>query len=315
MKRSFVLILVLLALVACDASSPASSTAPVPDQVPPRVAGISDGHSQPHIDPLQANADIQIVLVPSELIVGPNRFAVGLLKNNQALLDATVHFHYYDLGDLNRPVLESEADAVRLQTPDGLTAIWAQEREFTRSGDWGVEVQARLAGDGAAIRRLGFHVTASSNTVKPGQKAPSVETLSVAAVGNDLRRLTSAVTPNAAFYRQSLAQALNSGKPTALLFATPAFCQTRFCGPAYEIASALQKRYGETINFVHVEVFDGLPNPATTAWHYAPAMQAYGLTTEPWLFLINRSGIVTYRVEGLFTEDEVNQHIRALVAD
>jgi hypothetical protein len=106
---------------------------------------------------------------------------------------------------------------------------------------------------------------------------------------------------------------MRNGKPTVLLFATPAFCQTRFCGPAYEMTSELQQRYGDQINFVHVEIYTGLPNPAANNWEVAPAMTAFGLSTEPWLFLIDRNGVVFYRVEGLFTTDEIEQYIPALL--
>ena len=107
---------------------------------------------------------------------------------------------------------------------------------------------------------------------------------------------------------------MDDGKPTVLLFATPAFCQTRFCGPAYDTTHALQLRYGAQFNFVHVEVYTGLPNPAANNWEIAPAMTAFGLTTEPWLYLIDGSGVIDYRVEGLFTTAEVERHMQNLLA-
>jgi hypothetical protein len=61
-----------------------------------------------------------VILVPFEHIVGENRFAVGLIDPAKGMIhDAAVHFGYFDLSDPTKPKLESEADAVRLQTPDG----------------------------------------------------------------------------------------------------------------------------------------------------------------------------------------------------
>jgi hypothetical protein len=137
-------------------------------------------------------------------------------------------------------------------------------------------------------------------------------TRTAAEVKDDLSQLSSAPNPNPAFYDLSLPQALGSGKPTVLLFATPAFCQTRFCGPAYEQTGELQSRYGDRFNFVHVEVYTGLPNPASNNWEVAPAMQAFGLTTEPWLYLIGADGKIAYRVEGIFTTAEVERRLLAL---
>jgi hypothetical protein len=123
--------------------------------------------------------------------------------------------------------------------------------------------------------------------------------------------LSSAPQPNPAFYQQTLAQALANGKPTVLLFSTPAFCQTRLCGPAYDTVDVLQKMYGDTVNFIHVEVYSGLPNPASNNFALDPAMTAFGLQTEPWVFVIDK-GVVAYRIEGLFTLDEIQQHLKSL---
>ena len=136
---------------------------------------------------------------------------------------------------------------------------------------------------------------------------------SAADVGGNLRMISSAPHPNPAFYHQTLAQALATGKPTMLLFATPLFCQTRLCGPSYDVMDHLQQRYGSALNYVHVEVYTGLPNPAETNWQLDPAMAAFGLQTEPWLFLIDKTGTIVYRVEGLFTEGEIDQHLKPLL--
>ncbi len=267
-----------------------------------------------HLDPALASAEMGVALVPSELVVGDNRFAVGLFDaEGQAVQDAIVHFDYYNLTDPDMPVLESHADATRQQTPDGLTTIFTQDRDFERAGAWGVEVQATFANGTSAIKRIGFQVLAESASPIPGEVAPSVDTGVSRDVNNDLSKLTSALTPNPAFYEMSLADALTSGKPTVLLFATPAFCQTRFCGPAYEITSELQQKYGDRVNFIHVEIYAGLPDPAATNWEVAPAMTAFGLSTEPWLFLLDRNGMVVYRVEGLFTVDEVERYLPAMM--
>jgi hypothetical protein len=204
---------------------------------------------------------------------------------------------------------------MRRQTPDGLTTIFAHARTFARAGEWGVEIQAEFADGTAAIQRIGFQVLADSASPTIGEAAPRVETPTASDVENDLARLASALTPNPAFYVQSLADALESGKPTVLLFATPAFCQTRFCGPAYELTGELQTRYAEAVNFVHVEVYSDLPDPAATGWQLAPAMQTYGLRTEPWLFVIGGDGRVAYRVEGLFTAEEVEEQLVPLLGN
>jgi hypothetical protein len=174
-------------------------------------------------------------------------------------------------------------------------------------------VQARFPDGTSMTQRIGFQVVANSPTLKPGMKAPALATRTAADVGGNLRMISSAPQPNPSFYHQSLAQAMANGKPTALLFATPLFCQTRLCGPSYDVIDHLQQRYGNALNFVHVEVYTGLPNPAETNWQLDPAMTAFGVQTEPWLFLIDKTGTIIYRVEGLFTEGKIEQHLETLL--
>lgn len=319
MAKYFIFFVVAAAvLVACTGGSPSETAASFATPIANEIAlhEHEDGHEHVHVDELAATAALEVALVASELVVGPNRFAVGLFDGEgQVVHDAGVHFHYYDVSDPAAPALEMEADATAIHTPDGLTTIFVHERDFGRAGDWGVEVQARFPDGSAALKRIGFEVLADSPTLKPGEMAPPLKTPALAAVGNDLSRLTSAAAPNPALHELSLAEALSNGKPTALLFATPAFCRTRFCGPAYEQVSQLEGRFGESVNFVQVEVYTGLPDPATNNWEIAPAMSAFGLATEPWLYLIGDDGRVFYRVEGVFGVDEVARQLEAVGSD
>ena len=316
-KYLVLLIFISIMLIAYSNEAPAETTAnfdtPIPNQVEVHQETAHEGHTHEHIQESQATAGLEVTLVASELVVGPNRFAVGLFDGKRRMVhEAAVHFHYYDLSNPAAPVLETEADATALHTPDGLTTIFVQEREFDRAGEWGVEVQAHFPNGDTALKRIGFEVLADSPTLKSGQKIPALDTPTAVQVNSDLSRLSSASTPNPAFYQLSLAQAITNGKPTVLLFATPAFCQTRFCGPAYELTDELEKRYGDVFNFVHVEVYTGLPNPAANNWQVAPSMTAVGLTTEPWLYLIDVEGTIVYRVEGVFTTAEVERHLQSL---
>lgn len=310
------LILTCLLLAACSSGALSEPDATFGEPISNRTELHEDDehdHEHVHVDAEDATEPLEVVLVTSELIVGPNRFAVGLFDGDrQVVHDADVHFHYFDLSDPSAPALESEADAHALQTPDGATTIFTHEREFARAGDWGVEVQARFPGGTAALKRIGFEVVAESPTIRPGQTAPAFDTPTAAEADGDLSTITSAFEVNPAFYEQSLADALSSGRPTVLLFATPDFCQTRFCGPAYEQLDDMHARYGQDINFIHVEVYTGLPDPSTNNWEVAPSMTAFGLTTEPWLYLIDATGTVTHRLEGIFTTAELEPHLQAL---
>ncbi len=313
LKNTLIILFVGMFLVACS-----SATSPTPQTAfeQPLSNRTEDFHKEGevhrHIDPEQASAQIQLVLVPSELIVGPNRFAVGIFDQGGDLVhDADVHLHFYDLTDSANPGFESEADAYPISTEDGSVTIFAYEREFPRGGLWGVEVEVTFQDGSQAINGIRFSVASDSPAVIPGEQVPPVHTPTLADVGENLSLLSSAETPNPVFYQISLDEAVASGKPTMLLFATPSYCQTRFCGPSYEIFNDLEAKYREKMNFIHVEVFTGLPNPESNNWAVAPAMEQFGLESEPWIFLIGADGIVLYRVEGVFTQDEIERHLKA----
>ena len=302
-------------LTSCTASSPPTPQIEFSEALSNKTEDKhKEGEVHRHINPEDATAQIQLVLVPSEVIVGPNRFAIGIFNQGGDLVhEADVHLHFYDLTDHSNPFFESEADAYSLSTERGDVTIFAFDREFSHAGDWGVEVEVTFPDGSEALSGIRFFVEDDSPSIKPGDKAPVIHTPVSEDVNQNLSLLSSAEKPNPAFYATSLDKSISSGQPTLLLFATPAFCQTRFCGPSYEIFNELYGIYKGQINFIHVEVFSGLPNPEINNYAVTPSMEKFGLESEPWVFLIDENGLVLYRVEGLFTPDELKKNINAFL--
>lgn len=315
LKNTLIILVFGLLLAACSSSASLTPQAEFGQPLSNRTDDVhQEGEVHRHINPEDATAQIQLVLVPSELIVGPNRFAVGIFDQGGDLVhDADVHLHFYDLTDSSNPGFESEADAHPIRTPDEQVTIFAYEREFLQGGLWGVEVEVNFRDGSQAINGIRFSVASDPASLGPGEKVPRIHTPTSSDVNQDLGLLSSAETPNPAFYQLSLEEAITSGKPTLLLFATPAFCQTRFCGPSYDIFTELEQRYRGEINFIHVEVFTGLPTPEANNWAVAPSMEQFGLESEPWIYLIGKDGTVLYRVEGLFSMDEIDDHIQQFI--
>jgi hypothetical protein len=319
--KSFVYLILTLLALSLIACGPATAAEPESafKEPPSNKTGVHQeeerseeaDHDHTHLADVELTAGLNVVMVSTELVVGPERFSVGLFDEARNMIhEAEVHFHYYDLSDPEQAVLEMEADAERLHSAEGPTTIYTHDRSFDRAGDWGVEVEAHLPDGSTARQRIGFRVNADSQSPTPGDEVPAFKTPTLADVGNDLSLLTSALEPNPAFYEISLAEAVNNGKPTVLLFATPAFCQSRFCGPAYDTINDLHRQYGDRINFIHVEVFSGLPNPAANGFKVTPAVEAFGLQSDPWAYLIDEQGTVLYRVEGLFSTAELERQLQ-----
>ena len=118
-------------------------------------------------------------------------------------------------------------------------------------------------------------------------------------------------------YQISLDDALKSGKPTALLFATPGFCKTATCGPSLKVLQDLQKTYGDTMNFIHVEVYKypfGESAQRQDGSGLSDSMVGWHLQSEPWLFLIDAKGIIAARFEGGITNEELEPALKRLIA-
>ncbi|MFO7590064.1 MAG: hypothetical protein R6X23_04095 [Acidimicrobiia bacterium] len=107
----------------------------------------------------------------------------------------------------------------------------------------------------------------------------------------------------------SLADLAGSGRPIAVLFATPALCQSAYCGPVLEELLELEADYDGRIDFVHVEIYR-----SNTGADVSPTVEAWGLPSEPWLYTVDASGTITGRLDGAFGGDEVATMLDALVA-
>ncbi len=146
----------------------------------------------------------------------------------------------------------------------------------------------------------------------PGQPMPPVRTPSP----GDSAGLEQVCTrsPACPWHDVSLDQALEQGRPLAVLVSTPAFCQTATCGPVLDILLRAAPEVGDRVGFVHLEVYATRPTgPEVTRTPLAPAVKAFGLATEPVLFLVGADGNVKDRVDGLYGTTEATQALKSLL--
>jgi hypothetical protein len=107
-----------------------------------------------------------------------------------------------------------------------------------------------------------------------------------------------------------LDQVIGKGKPVIAMFATPARCQSKYCGPVLDQLIAVAPGYGDAITPIHVEIYKDLTSndliTATATW--------LGITGEPWIFAIDGTGKVTGRLSGAFATDEIKALIDNVIA-
>jgi hypothetical protein len=102
-------------------------------------------------------------------------------------------------------------------------------------------------------------------------------------------------------HKLSIAGAIAQHKPLVVLFATAAFCESRLCGPEIQSVEGVENKFQGRVNFVHIEVYKN----AVFADGYAPTFLAWHLQTEPWVFVVDRRGVITAEFEGATAASEI----------
>ena len=261
------------------------------------------------------------VLAPSglELRTGKHRFGFALFtRSREQITDASVAVYVAPAGGgpAKGPYLARwESLAVRPQfqsrqtasDPDAAKSIYTADVQFDKPGQYDLVGIARIHGKLVAATTPSAGVVVKKESADPipavGTRPPRIHTPTVAEVGGDVASIDTRLPPSS-MHDADFADVLGK-KPVVLLFATPQLCQSRVCGPVVDVAEQVKASTGDDVEFIHMEIFrnnridDGV----------RPQMAAFHLQTEPWLFVFDRSGQVAARIEGAFSERELEQAV------
>ncbi len=138
----------------------------------------------------------------------------------------------------------------------------------------------------------------SSLSLQVGEVAPLVHTKTLADVGGDISRITTYRQPDERMYQYSVDQALTSGKPTLLEFATPAHCTP--CDRQLQMIKSLVQEYQGKMIFIHMDQYDS-----------PEAYKAYHVPGDPWTFVIDRRGVVRFEQAGSMLYGELEDAIQS----
>ncbi len=261
------------------------------------------------------------VIASSELVVGNNRILLSFLNAAgnapAAAPDRTVEVTFTG----------PAGETVQAETPqfvwavEDVRGIYVTEADFPAAGDW--RATFTTAAPGAPTEQIPFDFTvrAEASAVRVGEAAPSVDTPTVDDVDGDLALLSTDTEPLARMYETSVADALAAGEPFVLAFATPKFCATAQCGPTLDRLKAIAENHSD-LTFINVEpyvlepdeggqlqpVLAGDPPQLTVV----PAVEAFGLLSEPFVYVVDGDGKVTGAFELIFADEEIEAAIDAL---
>lgn len=150
----------------------------------------------------------------------------------------------------------------------------------------------------------GITLAAKDPTVAIGAKVPTVSTPTLDDVDGDATKISTRVPP-ADMHDVSLDDALKQNKPIVLLLATPQLCASRVCGPIVDVAAQVQDKVGDDVIFIHNEIYKD--NDLNAG--YMPQVEAFGLTSEPFTFVIGADGRVVEQLQGPFVAEELEAAI------
>jgi hypothetical protein len=304
----------LLAFAGCGGSDDSSRPAPAATEFPS-----AKGKTLEELLRDSGAKQTNLVIAPAAQVfdVGENRYPFGVFTaGKEQVDDADVALYFAKdekspvQGPLPAQVTSLETKPAYRSQSEGVgeatTVYVVPEVDFDRRGPW--TAIAMLKGeDGLEASRVPSPVVGKfSGVPQVGERAPVVHTPTAADVGGDLAKIDTRLPPDQ-MHEVDLAEVAGR-KPVVLIFATPAFCQSRVCGPVVDVAQQVSDSFSGEVDFIHMEVYeDNDPGKGIR-----PQMRAYGLPTEPWTFLIDRDGIVRDRIEGAFGAAELEEAVREI---
>ena len=260
-----------------------------------------------------------LVIAPAAqaFVLGENRYPFGLFtKGNELVDDADVALYFAKgekapvTGPLPAQVTSLEVKpAYRAagEDPDQAKNVYVVPKvDFDKKGPWVAIAMIKGKGGLEASRVPSPVVEGSPEIPEVGEKATLIHTPTAADVGGDLAKIDTRIPPDQ-MHQVDFADVLGK-KPIVLVFATPALCQSRVCGPVVDVAQQVADEYKGKADFIHMEIWEnneiGTPRPQVRAYH---------LETEPWTFLIDRKGIIRDRIEGAFGVSELEQAMQTIL--
>jgi hypothetical protein len=258
------------------------------------------------------------LIISREISTGPNRILFSFVDGSGAPIgapDRTVGVHFTGPGGES---LEAP-DGAFVWAIENVSGVYVTRADFPAAGAWTAEFTTAAPGSPEQKIPFSFDVLADAAVVRPGERAPSVDTPTLADVDGDVAKISTDALPVPAFYETSVADALTAREPFVLVFATPKFCQTATCGPTLDKVKTVARAHPD-VTFINVEPYqlqlvDGQLQPVLSAQgqlQTVPATNAFGLLTEPFIFVVGGDGTVKASFELIFTPSEIDEALAGL---
>jgi hypothetical protein len=264
---------------------------------------------------LKADAtQLSLLGAQSQLQVGTGLYTFGLATPDNRLIQGGAPQVWVAMNDTGRAAgpfpsrwFELKAyEQTRDKSPRSpLTGFYGAEVEFPEAGNW--MVAATLDVDGRKAVGQGAVPAATAVPAAVGSKAKPIATpVAKSAAG---RKKICTREPACPLHETSLDDALAAGRPTVVNFGTPLLCTSQICGPVVDEQMVVADKLGARASFIHVEIY-----PSRDTSKPVKALTEYGFSTEPWLLVVDRDGVIQARYEGPVTAGQIENALRPLLA-
>jgi hypothetical protein len=210
-----------------------------------------------------------------------------------------------------KPQFQSQTSA---QDEDAAHGVYVARVRFPSAGSYVVSAVTELDRKYVATSPVQVTVRSRASLPNVGSRAVSVHTPTVESAQGDVSTIDTRVPPSS-MHDVDLADALDRQRPVVLLFATPALCQSRVCGPVTDVAEQVKSEYGDRADFIHMEIFrdndvDKGVRPQVPAWGLCSQRGKSTVCNEPFLFTVDSRGRVAAQLQGAFSVPELEDAVR-----
>jgi hypothetical protein len=250
----------------------------------------------------QPGPESALVMATSDFAVGENRVGFLLVRDDGSLITTPVADVFTGSGQKAVARLVDIGTDASSSDREEVKQVYVADLPLPTAGKQWIVVQPRdVAFQGFNV----LDVKDEPSAIAVGEKAPDSDTPTTAT--QPARRITTAKPPDVALLRYSVKDSVEGGRPFVVAFATPAYCQSRTCGPTVDVVEAVRKRYEHRgVRFIHVEIYeDNLPGNGVNRW-----VKEWRLPSEPWVFVVDGEGVVRERFEGALSVGELERSVR-----
>ena len=307
-RRSLLLVaLISVATIAVACSSTADEESAVPEQAIP----LPEPPARPDLEPLiegpRSEDGLQAILGTSDLGVGTQRvgFVLTSLKGIVTVPVAKVTPRFRPTGSTEWQPLDSVMAQFH-EWPYGTRGLYTAEMRFPGAGTVTLDIAVQAEDGTSPFTVLEFEVKERPFTPAIGEPAVKSASKTFDSVAS-FAELTTGSLQDRDLYATTIADAVSSGKPTVVVFASPAFCTNAVCGPQVEVLQQLKDKYSGRANFIHVDFYE---NPDEIQGdlergRISPVVREWRLPSIEWTFVIDAEGVVASRFEAFATIEEL----------